>query len=273
PVEAFRLAGPPVTTCKAWAIADGRTGDLLFGYNDAAVRDPASITKIMTAYVVCRAVESDPSVLEEIVTFSRRADETTGSSATVRAGERVSVGELLYGLMLPSGNDASVAFAEHFGAKLPESMGEAPYDRFIQAMNDTAAELGMSETGYKNPHGLTAKGHVTTAGDMIKLAHAAMQMPHFRAVVKTRQRGATLRSVDGYARDVVWNNSNRLLGFEGFYGVKTGTTGPAGECLVSAGERGGRPLLMVVLGANRGGGRYVDSRNLYRWVWRELGVE
>lgn len=271
------LTGAPITTCKAWAIADGETGKLLWGYNNTLTRDPASTTKIMTGYLLAKLSEDDPAVLDEVVTFSKRADDTSGSTADVNVGEQLSARELLYGLMLPSGNDASVAIAEHFGSRFPEVTDEdvkdTPYNRFVAAMNAAAQELGMSGTGYRNTHGLTDDGHVTTAEDLVKLAHAAMQIPVFREVVGTPLRGATLDSVDGYQRNVVWKNTNRLLGFEGFYGVKTGTTGKAGACLVSVGERAEKPLYVVILGATSSDARYVDARNLFRWAWKELGTE
>ncbi len=267
------VSGPPIVSCAAWAIADGETGKLLWGFNDAATRDPASTTKMMTAFIVLKLAEEDPNVLDEVITFSERADQTGGSTSAVKAGEKVSVRELLYGLMLPSGNDASVAFAEHFGGRLPGNEDDSPYDRFIAKMNATAKELGMEGTGYRNTHGLTAKGHVTTAQDLVKLAHAAMQNEMFRKVVATRRYATTLDSTAGYQRNIVWDNTDSLLGTEGFYGIKTGTTDPAGACLVSAGKRGDKPLYVVVLGASTGANRYLDARNLYRWAWNELGVE
>ncbi|MCA9240203.1 MAG: serine hydrolase, partial [Planctomycetales bacterium] len=270
------LVGPPVVTCAAYAIADRSTGKVLWGYNDAKPRDPASITKIMTAHLVCCLAEQDSSVLEDQLTFSKAADETSGSTSAVRFGERLSVLEALYGLMLPSGNDMARALAEHFGNRVSDGAAgsdKSSYDLFIDAMNAKAAELGMASTGYRNPHGLTAEGHVTTAADMVKLAHAAMQSPVFREVVKTPVRGCTLDSVDGYQRNTVWKNTNHLLGIEGFDGVKTGTTGPAGACLVASGSRDGTGLYVVVLGATSGDARYVDARNLFRWAWKELGVE
>lgn len=265
--------GQPVTTCPAWAIADGETGKLLWGKDDSVVRDPASTTKIMTAHLVCRLAQQDPQVLDEIITFSERADKTSGSTADLREGEQVSARELLFGLMLPSGNDASVAFAEHFGTRFPGEEDESPYDRFITAMNAEAKRLGMSETGYRNTHGLTAEGHVTSARDLVKLAHEAMRDATFREVVATRRYATTVSSTAGYQRNVVWRNTDQLLRREGFYGVKTGTTGPAGACLVSAGERDGKPLYVVVLGANSGSNRYLDARNLYRWAWNQLGAK
>lgn len=265
-------SGPPIVSCKAWAIADGETGKVLWGGNENGTRDPASTTKMMTAYVVLKLAEEDPKALDEIITFTKRADDTSGSTSDVAAGEKVSARELLYGLMLPSGNDASVAFAEHFGARLPGEDDEEPLDRFIAKMNAMAKELGMDGTGYRNTHGLTAKGHVTTASDLVKLAHAAMQNELFRKVVATRRYATTLDSAAGYQRNIVWNNTDQLLNYEGFYGIKTGTTDPAGACLVSAGKRGDKPLYVVVLGAT-GATRYLDARNLYHWAWNQLGVE
>lgn len=269
--DADPLTGPPLVTCKAWAIADAKTGKLLKGSNATVSRDIASTTKIMTAYLVLRHAEQHPEVLKEIVTFSTRADRTGGSSAKIRAGERLSVEELLYGLMLPSGNDASIALAEHFGERLSKESAESddPLDQFVAAMNRTAEELGMKNTTYKNPHGLTARGHRSTAEDLTKLAHAAIQLPKFRHYIKTRQHGCALQGPSGYRRNIRWKNTNQLLGIQGFQGVKTGTTSAAGACLVSWGTRDEDSVILVVLGSTSGDARYVDSRNLYRWWWRE----
>ena len=111
------LTGPPFVTCKSWAIGNAETGKILWGHDEDEPRDMASTTKIMTAFLITSLAEKDDSVLNETVTFSQRADDTIGSTAGVRAGEKLSVGELLYGLLLPSGNDASVALAEHFGER------------------------------------------------------------------------------------------------------------------------------------------------------------
>ena len=208
-------------------------------------------------------------MLDEIVTFSENADKTSGSTADVKAGEMVSVAELLYGLLLRSGNDASVALAEHFGKRLtPES--SVSYDGFIAAMNRKAAEIGMNSTHFANPHGLPAEGHQTTARDLARLATLAFKQPEFRRRVGTAQHGATVDSVSGYRRNVVWKTTNQLLKTEGYDGIKTGTTGAAGCCLVSTAHRDGRRLVMVVLGAPSTESRYVDTRNLYRWAWNNL---
>jgi D-alanyl-D-alanine carboxypeptidase (penicillin-binding protein 5/6) len=290
------LDGPPITTCKAWAIADAKTGQVLWGKKESDRLDIASTTKMMTAYIVCELAKESPQVLDEVITFSETADKTGGSTSDVHAGEKLTVGELMYGLLLPSGNDASVAFAEHFGPRfnatedsgtqsvpgvqdsgsnaspspslpLAPSPATTAARRFIAEMNRRAALLEMTDTHYENPHGLPARGHQSTCRDLVKLAHAAMQNPLFRQYVSTRQHGTTVIGEGGYERNIVWKNTNKLLEIDGYRGVKTGTTTAAGACLVSWGERDGKELIVVVLGATSSDARYVDSRNLYRWAW------
>jgi D-alanyl-D-alanine carboxypeptidase (penicillin-binding protein 5/6) len=173
--------------------------------------------------------------------------------------------------MLPSGNDASVALAEHFGPRLAPVNSDAddPLAKFVAAMNHAAKELGMEKTIYKNPHGLTAKGHQSSALDLTKLAHAAIQLPRFRHYIDTRQHGSTLLGPGGYQRNIVWKNTNQLLGIEGYHGIKTGTTSAAGACLVSWGDRDEKSCIVVVLGSTSSDARYVDTRNLFRWWFRE----
>jgi D-alanyl-D-alanine carboxypeptidase (penicillin-binding protein 5/6) len=189
------------------------------------------------------------------------------------------VRELLYGLMLPSGNDASVAFAEHFGKRLAPGGGEGidspkeSYEGFIEAMNEAAKKLGLEESHFVNTSGLTDEKHKASAKDLVTLAHEAMKLPLFREVVATQQRGCTVVGAGGYKRNVLWKNTNELLGIEGYDGVKTGTTSAAGACLVSRGKRGEDSLIVVVLGATSGDARYVDSRNLFRWGWTKLAAQ
>ena len=272
------ISGAPVVTCKAWTIVDLDSGDSLWSENSSTPLDIASTTKIMTAWLVLKLAQKDESILDEVLTFSDRADQTIGSTSALRAGERVSIREALYGLMLPSGNDMSVALAEHFGTRLhPQSERDAgesdaadPLVLFVEAMNAEAARLGMSDTNFRNPHGLTARDHVSTASDLAILARTALSDERFQSYVSTRRRGVTVEGPSGYRRNVLWQNTNQLLGIEGYGGVKTGTTDRAGACLVSTATRGQRRLLMVVLGSAASASRYADSPNLYRWAWAEL---
>jgi serine-type D-Ala-D-Ala carboxypeptidase (penicillin-binding protein 5/6) len=269
------LDGPPFTLAAAWAIADGKTGETLWGQLENKRLEMASTTKMMTALVILRLAKADPKVLDEVVTFSERADRTAGSTSGVKAGEKVPVRELLYGLLLPSGNDAAEAFAEHFNGRLAPGTGSTtaaePIARFIAEMNRVAAELGLRETHFANPHGLPASGHHSSARDLAKLAQTAMLDPTFASVVSTARRGASLVDASGKARNVVWTNTNKLLEFEGYEGVKTGTTNGAGACLVASGRSGDDRLIVVILGAPSSDGRYADARNLFRWAWRQRG--
>ncbi len=295
--------GAPEVSAKGWAVLDVEAGVLL-GQGNGHERLPmASTTKVMTALLVLELAKSQPLVLDEVVTFSRPADATIGSTAGVRAGEQVPVRELLYGLLLPSGNDAAVALAEHFGARVGNTsdreangkelpIGQTEAERFVAAMNRRADELGLSNTRFANPHGLTAEDHFSSASDLAQLASVALRLPLLRDVIGTRQRGATLQSSAGYSRNVLWENTNRLLAQAGFVGMKTGTTDAAGACLIAVGGDGSTPsfenktgpeqqgnqnrsqgsrrqTIVVVLGSSSSDARYIDARNLFAWAWRQ----
>jgi D-alanyl-D-alanine carboxypeptidase (penicillin-binding protein 5/6) len=272
------LDGPPIMTAKAWAIVDGTTGKQLWGADEKTPRKGASTAKIMCATVVLRLAERDPKVMDEVVTFSKRADATDGSTSGLKAGESVSVRECLYGLLLPSGNDAGVALAEHFGDRFVPPAGDTPDKdapdaraRFIAEMNRTAKELGLHEATYGSPFGdAPGEGKMTiSARDLARLGSLAMQSSTFRQYVGTRRHECTARAKDGTERRVVWENTNRLLDLEGFDGVKTGYTEAAGYCLVSSSRRGAGHLIVVVLGCTSRDSRDVDSRNLVRWAWSQ----
>ena len=271
------LLDPPIVTCKAWVIAD-EDGMIQFDRNSSTALEAASTTKIMTAYLVLRYAQSHPQVLDEVIRFSERADQTVGSTSGVRAGESLSVKHLLYGLLLPSGNDASVALAEHFGHRLAEPSdnvdtsevsADRSYRQFVAAMNSAAKELGMETAHYTNPHGLPDREHVISAADLSRLSHAAWQFELFREICGTQQFGCVLRSEQGYQRNVMWKNTNQLLGIDGYAGVKTGTTSAAGACLVARGTRQGDTLMVVILGSSSSPARYADVRNLFRWAWQQ----
>lgn len=263
--------GPPVVTAAAWAVVDADSGELILGHEADARRQQASITKLMTALLVLERAAADAGFLAEMVSVSARAGTETGSTAQLRPGDRVSVGDLLYGLLLPSGNDASVALAEHVGGRL-DGEGD-PLGRFVAAMDARAAALGLRSTTYGNPHGLTVEGCGSTASEIAALARETMKHQAFREIVATRRRTATIENIDGYRREVVWNNTNKLLGIEGYEGIKTGTTTPAGCCLAACGRRGDRRLIVVVLGSTSTEARYADARNLFRYAWQTLGVK
>jgi D-alanyl-D-alanine carboxypeptidase (penicillin-binding protein 5/6) len=267
---ADRLDGPPLVTAKGWAIVDGAKGGLLWGGNERAELVMASTTKIMTAYLVLRLAADNAKVLDETMTVSEQAARTTGSSARIRAGDRVSVRNLLYGMLLPSGNDAAVAFAEHFAQRLRDPKDPvAPLAAFVAAMNRQASTMRLEATRFFDPNGL-GRNH-TSAHSLATLAFTAMQNRLFRDYVGTRRHRCEITDAKGTRRTVEWNNSNKLLDIEGFDGIKTGTTTAAGNCFVASGRRGTDHLIVVVLGCTSNDSRCIDARNLFRWAWRQRG--
>ncbi|HYH68392.1 MAG TPA: serine hydrolase [Urbifossiella sp.] len=263
-----RADGPPVVSARGWAVADGRTGAILAAADPAEPLAIASTTKIMTAWLVLKLAAADAKVLDEVVTFSAKAAGTGGTSAKIKAGEKVTVRDLLYGLMLPSGNDAARAFAEHFAGRFPAGAKDDadPAAPFVAAMNRESAALKMTNTRYLDPHGLGLNR--STPRDLAALAVAALRDELFRTIVTTRRHSCTVTAADGTTRTLVWDNTNRLLGIEGYDGVKTGTTNAAGSCLVASGRRDGTHRIVVVLGATSNDSRYVDARNLFRFAWQ-----
>lgn len=215
----------PDIDAGAAAVMDMDTGRLLFGKNHHMRRPMASTTKIMTAIL---AIER--CGLEEVVTVSKRATRIGGSGMNLKEGEKCTVRELLYGLLLPSGNDAAIALAEHIAGSVED---------FAEIMNQKAWQIGARNTQFKNPHGLDADGHYTTAYDMAVIACYALRNTLFSEIVSTKQ--VTIGNRQLY-------NTNEMLGsYPGADGVKTGYTGKAGRCLVTSATRDGRRLVSVVL--------------------------
>jgi D-alanyl-D-alanine carboxypeptidase (penicillin-binding protein 5/6) len=271
PLHAQSAGEPPAVTAKAWAVADGATGKVLWGGHEADARPMASTTKIMNDWIVLRVADDDPKALDEVVTFSERAAKTKGSSAKLKAGERLPVRELLYGLLLPSGNDAAVALAEQFGPRFKSGDAETdPLHLFVAEMNRRAKALGLKETTYQDPNGLSSNNK-SSPRDLAALAARALQSERFRGYVRTRSHKCDVTEADGTTRPVTWTNTNKLLGTDGFDGVKTGTTTPAGACLVASGHRGADRLIVVILGAAKSEDRYADARALFDWAWQKRG--
>jgi D-alanyl-D-alanine carboxypeptidase (penicillin-binding protein 5/6) len=169
--------------------------------------------------------------------------------------------------MLPSGNDAAVALGEHFGSRCPAGTGDG-LERFLAEMNRRATEYGLKETAYKDPNGLNRE-NVSSARDLVALTCRAMKDERFRGYAGTRRHTCAVTGPDGKKRDVSWSNTNQLLDIEGYDGVKTGTTTPAGACLVASGRRGPHHMILAVLGSTSSDARYTDARNLFRWAWLE----
>ena len=219
------------TSAKACVIIDQASGRVLLSHNADAALPMASTTKVMTALLALeRGRLTDP------VTCGPQAFGVPGTSIYLSLGETLTLEQMLWGLMLASGNDAAVAIAEHIGGTTEE---------FCRMMTARAAELGCTNTVFLTPHGLPCEGHYTTARDLALIAREAMTHDKFREIVSSTR--ATI-PWEGRGYDRVLNNKNKLLTtYEGAVGVKTGYTKKAGRCLVFGAEREGMRILGVVL--------------------------
>ena len=214
-------------------LIDSLSGKVLYEKNAYARHSMASTTKIMTALV---ALENGN--MDDVVTVSANAAGTEGSSIYLKAGEKITLQNLLYGLMLESGNDAAIAIAEHIGGSV---------ERFAEMMNEKAASIGANNTQFKNPNGLDEEGHYTTAYDLALITREALRNKNFAEIVATKQK--TIRNLDeSFPRSL--SNHNKLLSlYSGCDGVKTGYTKKTGRCLVSAATRNHFQVIAVTLNA------------------------
>lgn len=228
------------TSATSAILMDADSGRVLYQQNADKQMLIASTTKIMTALVAIRE-----GTLSDTVTVKREAALTEGSSMYLKEGEQLTLETLLYGLMLCSGNDAAVAVADHVGGS---------QEGFAQLMNETAQELGMTNTSFANPNGLDHEKHYSTARDMAVLACAAMKNETLVRIVSTRTITIGGRTM---------TNHNKLLSYmDGCIGLKTGYTKAAGRTLVSCAEKNGQRLIAVTL---QDGNDWADHQALYEY--------
>ncbi len=219
----------------------------------------ASTTKIMTAIVAL-----EQGSLGQLITVSREAVDVEGSSAGLCAGDVLTLQDLLYGLLLSSGNDAANAIAEYYGDEQALSLGEDSTDAFIDLMNSKAEQLGMTSTHFSNPSGVVDEDNYSTAADFAKLVVYAMSNETFREIVSTSEYSC-YSTVTGDL--LVFENTNPLIasGYEGANGVKTGYTDSAGYCLIGSANRDNIELYAIVFGSTSIYQRGIDAQVLLDW--------
>ena len=222
-------------SAKSAVLIDANTGRVLMEKNSGARLGMASTTKIMTA-----AVAIEKGNLDDIVTVSSKSAGIEGSSIYLKAGEKISLRDLLYGLMLNSGNDAGAAIAEHISGDTKS---------FADLMTSKAKDLGLLNTSFTNPHGLDDENHYTTAYDLAQITRYALEMPAFAEIVSTKVK--TIYSTTNEGENVrTLSNHNKLLSqYKGADGVKTGFTKKCGRCLVSSATKDCLKLIAVTLSA------------------------
>ena len=223
-------AAPDVSARSAILIAP-QTGDVLFEHNADQRMPIASLTKVMTAVVVL-----EKSSLSEVVSVAPEACGIEGSSIYLVPGEKLTVAQLLYAVMLRSANDAAAALAIHVAGSI---------EAFVSLMNEKVAALGLDDTSFSNPHGLDGEDHYSTARDLAELTEYALDVPGFRNLVSCKRCNVPFK--DDTEMRYLKNHNRLLFTYNGCIGVKTGYTKTAGRCLITAAERDGVLLVAVTL--------------------------
>lgn len=247
-------------TAQSALVIDRESGDILFAKNPNEKRAMASITKVMT---VITALESGKDLDAEVITHPE-ASNLIGARIKLESQEVIRFEDLLKGAMISSGNDAALAIAYH--------VGDGDKEVFIKMMNEKAREIGLKNSSFKNPHGLDAGGHYSSAEDIIALFDYALQNEKFRSYIniKTDEAHALDRSTVHK-----FKNTNKLLSevYPYMIGGKTGYTDNAGFCLVSLSSQDDNEILTVVLGSNYSGNQFQDSKALIEWTYNNYSWE
>lgn len=239
---------------RAYVVIDRNSNQVLVGKNENQKRKMASTTKIMTATIIIENCN-----LSDVVEISKKTANTGGSRLGLKYQDKISVKDLLYGLMLCSGNDCAVALAEHCAGSV---------EAFAEKMNQKAIELNLSNSHFVTPHGLDSDEHYTTAYELALLTNYALQNKTFAQIVNTTNYTVT---INGYGKSI--HNTNELLGsLDGVYGVKTGFTNGANRCLVTSCKRNNMDIICVVLGADTKNFRTKDSIKLIEYCYKNFEV-
>ena len=244
----------PKLNSRAAVIYDRKSKKIIWGKKENEKRPMASTTKIMTAIVVLENAN-----LSDTVTVSKKSAGTGGSRLGLKVGDKITVNNLLYGLLMVSGNDAAVALAEYVGGSV---------EGFADKMNQKAKELGLENTHFVTPHGLDMADHYTTALELAEMADYAMNNEKFAEIVNTKN--ITI-SINGRSKSL--KNTNELLGnLNGVNGVKTGFTNGANRCLVTSVSRNGMNVIAVVLGADTKKDRTRDSVEIIEYAYKNYTI-
>lgn len=239
----------PSINSRAAIVIERSTHTILFGKNENIEKKMASTTKIMTSIVVLENAN-----LNDTVKISKRSAGTGGSRLGLKTSDKITVKDLLYGLLLCSGNDSAVALAEHVGGSV---------EGFAELMNKKASDLRLTHSHFVTPHGLDKDDHYTTAYELSLMADYALKNETFKSIVSTKNYTVT---INGNPKNI--KNTNELLGnLNGVYGVKTGFTNGANRCLVTSVKRGKLDIICVVLGADTKNFRTQDSTKLIEYVF------
>lgn len=235
-------------------LMEASTGQVIFEKNAHEQRNPASITKVMTLIVAFDAIRDGKVKLEDKVTISEEAAAQVGTIIFADEGETFTLGELLQSVAVGSANDAAVAVAEHVSGSV---------EAFVQAMNQKAQELGMKDTTFRNPTGLSAEGHLTSAYDIALMGrYAALNYPELIKLTSVYEADLQVPWRKNGPVFKLWNNNKLLTWYPGADGLKTGWTEAAGYCLAATASRNGVRMISVIMGADTWKRRNAEAAKL-----------
>lgn len=252
--EVTTQSGVPSINARSAILYDLSYGRILYEKNPKQRRANASTTKMLTAIV---AYENGN--LEDVVTVSKKAATTGGSTIKLRTGDKITLGDLIKGLLVHSGNDAAVAIAEHIAGSEEE---------FAKLLNEKAEKIGAVDTNFITPHGLDSENHYSTAFDLVLIGKCLLEIPFLSNIVS--QKSVEIK-INGNSR--ILGTTNEMLGtYIGANGIKTGFTGDAGRCLVTSVTKDDRRLICVVLGCDTKKDRTLDSIKLLDYGFKEYTI-
>ncbi|KIF69046.1 D-alanyl-D-alanine carboxypeptidase [Streptomyces sp. AcH 505] len=268
PAQAAAAPKTPTIVAKGGFVMNNGTGKSLYTKAADTRRSTGSTTKIMTARVVLaqKNLNLDSKVTVQKA-YSDYIVSKNASSARLIVGDKVTVRQLLYGLMLPSGCDAAYALADKFGTG---STRAARVKSFIGKMNSTAKTLGLKNTHFDSFDGIGSGSNYSTPRDLTKLASSAMKYSTFRTVVKTKSTKQKVTTKTNGYRYMTWTNTNKLLGsYSGTIGIKTGSGPEAKYCLVFAATRSGKTVIGTVLASSSEANRTADAKKLMDYGFKK----
>lgn len=272
----IKIDPPPQVSASSWAIVNIHTGEYLWGKNSHSIRDIASLTKIMTLFVVKQCLVHKVITENDIVTVPREATMLGGTTAFLRTNDQIRLIDLLYAMMLPSGNDAAYTLAEYCGGLMSKDprinkkktcIGNV--DFFVKQMNAWAKQLKLKNTLFLNPHGLSHLGNHSTACEISRLASLLIKRPLISQIVQTTSHTCTVHN-SHTTRTLTLQNTNLLLSQAHVTGFKTGRTHTAGPCLSATFTTRSTSLCITILNSRTSDKRWKEVLNLHDWAYTQL---
>lgn len=272
----INISPPPQVSASSWAVVNIHTGECLWGKNSQAIRDIASLTKIMTLFVVKQCLRHKIITENDIVTVPREATLLGGTTANLRTNDQILLIDLLYGMMLPSGNDAAYTLAEYCGSLMAKDarinrkkrcIGNV--DFFVKQMNMWAKQLKLKNTLFLNPHGLSHLGNHSTASEISRITSLLIKRPLISQIVQTTKHTCIVHNSQ-IPRKLSFQNTNHLLGSAHVTGFKTGQTQTAGPCLSATFTTSSTSLCITILKCRTAEKRWKEVLKLHEWAKTQL---